>query len=66
MFCLQTLGFFIKDNIKKFLVTLALALPITSALIWIIKAGGEYFFIYAWLFTFGMSLVCILPTNLHF
>lgn len=55
----QTLGFFIKDNIKKFLVTLALALPITSALIWIIKAGGEYFFIYAWLFTFGMSLVLI-------
>ena len=57
LFTWQSLGFFIKDNIKKFLVTLVLALPITSALIWIIKAGGDYFFIYAWLFTFIMSLV---------
>ncbi len=53
----QTLGFFIKDKIKGLLVGLALGLPITALLLWIIKMGGEYFFIYAWLFTFVVSLV---------
>lgn len=55
----QTPGFFLKDQIKKFIVMSLILLPITAALIFIIKAGGDYFFIYAWLFTFGMSLVLI-------
>ena len=58
----QTLGFFIKDLIKKLLVTMALAMPITALLIYIIQVGGEYFFIYAWLFVFAMSLVSNLNT----
>ncbi|CAF0757507.1 unnamed protein product [Adineta steineri] len=52
----QTIGFFIKDNIKKLLVTLVLTLPIASLLIKIIQIGGDYFFIYAWLFITIMSL----------
>lgn len=52
----QTLGFFFKDTLKHLAVTLILALPITSALIYIIQAGGDYFFIYAWLFTLVVSL----------
>ena len=55
----QTLGFYFKDQVKKLAVTLALALPITALLIYIIKAGGDYFFVYAWLFVFIMSLVGI-------
>ena len=58
----QTLGFFIKDLIKKLLVTMALAMPITALLIYIIQVGGEYFFIYAWLFVFAMSLVSNVDT----
>jgi STE24 endopeptidase len=55
----QSLGFFFKDLVKKMLVMLALSIPITSLLIYIIKIGGDYFFIYAWLFIFIMSLVLV-------
>lgn len=54
---LQTPGFFLKDQVKKFAVMQVIIMPITAALIFIIKAGGSYFFIYAWLFTFVVSLV---------
>ncbi|XP_053563176.1 CAAX prenyl protease 1 homolog [Bombina bombina] len=55
----QTLGFFFKDAVKKFLVTQCILLPVTSLLLYIIKIGGDYFFIYAWLFTLIVSLVLV-------
>uniref|UniRef100_A0A2K5Q9I0 CAAX prenyl protease n=1 Tax=Cebus imitator TaxID=2715852 RepID=A0A2K5Q9I0_CEBIM len=55
----QTLGFFMKDAIKKFVVTQCILLPVSSLLLYIIKIGGDYFFIYAWLFTLAVSLVLV-------
>ncbi|KAE8624508.1 hypothetical protein XENTR_v10005971 [Xenopus tropicalis] len=55
----QTLGFFFKDAVKKFLVTQCILLPVASLLLYIIKMGGDYFFIYAWLFTLVVSLVLV-------
>uniref|UniRef100_A0A3Q2U188 CAAX prenyl protease n=1 Tax=Fundulus heteroclitus TaxID=8078 RepID=A0A3Q2U188_FUNHE len=55
----QTLGFFLKDAVKKFVVTQCILLPVTSLLLYIIKIGGDYFFIYAWLFTLIVSLVLV-------
>ncbi|XP_047128545.1 CAAX prenyl protease 1 homolog isoform X1 [Hydra vulgaris] len=55
----QTLGFYFKDLVKKLVVTTAISLPVTSILIWIIKWGGQYFFIYTWLFALGVSLFMI-------
>lgn len=55
----QTLGFFLKDAVKKFVVTQCILLPVTSLLLYIIKIGGDYFFIYAWLFTLAVSLVSV-------
>ncbi|KAM9320990.1 CAAX prenyl protease 1 homolog [Gastrophryne carolinensis] len=55
----QTLGFFFKDAIKKFFVTQCILLPVTSLLLYIIKIGGDYFFVYAWLFTLVVSLVLV-------
>ncbi|XP_029544604.1 CAAX prenyl protease 1 homolog [Oncorhynchus nerka] len=55
----QTLGFFLKDAVKKFIVTQCILLPVTSLLLYIIKIGGDFFFIYAWLFTLGVSLVLV-------
>ncbi|CAF0792174.1 unnamed protein product [Adineta ricciae] len=52
----QTRSFFIKDTIKKMLVTLFLTIPIFSLLLKIIQIGGDYFFIYAWAFIASMSL----------
>jgi STE24 endopeptidase len=55
----QTFGFFVKDNIKKYILTLGLSIPILSLLIYIISIGGDYFFIYAWLFTTCVSMFFI-------
>ncbi|KAF3819975.1 hypothetical protein GH733_015484, partial [Mirounga leonina] len=55
----QTLGFFMKDAVKKFIVTQCILLPVSSLLLYIIKIGGDYFFIYAWLFTLVVSLVLV-------
>ncbi|KAG9331042.1 hypothetical protein JZ751_020392 [Albula glossodonta] len=55
----QTIGFFLKDAVKKFIVTQCILLPVTSLLLYIIKIGGDYFFIYAWLFTLAVSLVLV-------
>ncbi|KAI0232186.1 CAAX prenyl protease [Lamellibrachia satsuma] len=53
----QTLGFFFKDKVKKLAVALAIALPVVALLIYIIKIGGDHFYIYAWLFMFVISLL---------
>ena len=45
-----------KDKIKKLLVGQAIGLPILSLLLYIIKAGGSFFFVYAWLFVLITSL----------
>ena len=55
----QTPGFFVKDTIKKFIVMQLIAMPLLALLIWIIKIGGPYFFVYAWLFTLAVSIVLI-------
>lgn len=46
----QTLGFFVKDKIKAFVVMNLIIIPLGCVTIFIIKAGGDYFFIYLWLF----------------
>ncbi|KAL9969581.1 hypothetical protein ACROYT_G021811 [Oculina patagonica] len=55
----QTIGFFFKDLAKKLVVMLVISLPLVSALLYIIKWGGQYFFVYAWLFTLIFTLVLV-------
>ncbi|XP_064405117.1 CAAX prenyl protease 1 homolog [Halichondria panicea] len=55
----QTIGFFVKDSIKKFLLQAVLNPSIMAGLIFIIKWGGEYFYLYAWVFVLIVSLVMI-------
>ncbi|XP_071498680.1 CAAX prenyl protease 1 homolog [Diadema antillarum] len=55
----QTLGFFVKDQLKKFVVMQAISLPILAGLLFIIRMGGQYFFIYAWAFTLVISVFLI-------
>ncbi|XP_026477082.1 CAAX prenyl protease 1 homolog [Ctenocephalides felis] len=60
----QTVGFFIKDHIKQFIVMQVIFLLISAACIAIVKSGGEYFFVWLWLFAFGTSIIfmTIYPT----
>ena len=53
----QTIGFFIKDRIKSLIVGLVIGLPIISVLLWVIDIGGQYFYIYAYGFTFIVSII---------
>nr|XP_058962488.1 CAAX prenyl protease 1 homolog [Pocillopora verrucosa] len=55
----QTLGFFFKDTVKKLAVMLVISLPLLAALLYIIKWGGEYFFIYTWIFTLIVTLALV-------
>lgn len=52
----ETPLFFAKDQLLKFIVSEAIAVPLLSAVIWIIKNGGDYFFLYLWLFLIAATL----------
>ncbi|KAL0102570.1 hypothetical protein PUN28_018100 [Cardiocondyla obscurior] len=56
----QTAMFFIKDEIKKFIVTQVITLPLASAIIWIVQHGGDSFFWYLWLLSVIVSLFLML------
>ncbi|XP_063226275.1 CAAX prenyl protease 1 homolog isoform X2 [Bacillus rossius redtenbacheri] len=47
----QTAAFFIKDKLKAFVVSQLIVLLLVLATLYIVKAGGDYFFIVLWLFT---------------
>lgn len=59
----QTVGFFIKDQIKAFVVTQVLMIPIICAIIYIVQYGGDHFFLWLWLFCgiVGLALMTIYP-----
>ncbi|XP_077276239.1 CAAX prenyl protease 1 homolog [Temnothorax americanus] len=52
----QTAMFFIKDEIKRFLVGQIISLPLLCGMIWIVQNGGDYFFWYLWLLSVVVSL----------
>ncbi|XP_018399124.1 PREDICTED: CAAX prenyl protease 1 homolog [Cyphomyrmex costatus] len=52
----QTTMFFIKDEIKKFVVGQILILPILNCVIWVVQNGGDYFFWYLWILFVVLSL----------
>ena len=56
---MQTVGFFIKDKLKAFVVGQVIMLPITSAIVYIVKIGGDYFFIYLWVFAMVMTFLLL-------
>lgn len=53
----QTPWFFVKDQIKGIIVGQLIMLPISSAIIYIVQRGGDYFFVWLWLFTGLVTLV---------
>ena len=52
----QTLGLFFSDKLKTMLLTFVIGGPFVSLLLYIIKAGGEYFYLYVWGFMFVFSV----------
>jgi len=56
----QTVKFFIKDKLKAFALLCLLVPPILAGLVAVIQWGGEYFYIYAWIFIFIISLIWVM------
>ena len=52
----MTLGFYFKDSLKKIVVSQLISSILVTPLIYLIKWGGDYFFIYAWAFTFAFTM----------
>jgi hypothetical protein len=62
-FCfLKTPGFFIKDTIKKYILGILISLPLVAAVIFIVQSGGDYFFLYLWIF---VTLVIVLLMTVY-
>lgn len=55
----MTLGFFLIDMLKKTAVSEAISMPLMALIIYIVKVGGDYFFVYAWLIVFVISMVLL-------
>lgn len=55
----QTIGFFIKDQIKSLVLSLVITLPIVSIAIYIIMLGGNMFVVWLWLFTTVATLLLL-------
>ncbi|GAB0087905.1 CAAX prenyl protease [Sergentomyia squamirostris] len=53
----QTPGFFIKDQIKGIIVASVISLPIVAAVVAIVQSGGDYFFVWLWVFTSCVTLL---------
>lgn len=52
----QTPMFFAKDQVKKFIVSQTVQAPILAGVIKIVLWGGDYFFVYLWVFAVVMTL----------
>ena len=52
----QTAGFFVKDQIKKFILSQVITMPLIAAVIKIVYWGGDFFFVYLWAFVVGFTL----------
>ncbi|KAI1287310.1 CAAX prenyl protease 1 -like protein [Halotydeus destructor] len=52
----QTLGFYFKDKVKKFVISQLITSPILAAALYIIQWGGTYFFLYLWVFCFVVTI----------
>jgi STE24 endopeptidase len=53
----QTLSLFFTDKIKSLLLTCLIGGPFVALLLYIIRVGGEYFYLYVWAFMFVFSAV---------
>jgi STE24 endopeptidase len=54
-----TPSFYVVDKIKKFAVSQTITCLVVSAVVYIIRAGGQFFFFYLWVFVFFVTIALI-------
>lgn len=55
----MTVGFFFKDTLKKMVVSEAISMPLIATIIYVVKVGGEYFYVYVWFVVFVISMILL-------
>lgn len=55
----QTAAFFAIDQLKSLALSISITLPIASAVIYIVQIGGQYFFVWLWLFVGVVTLLFV-------
>lgn len=55
----QTLALFFTDLLKTTVLSVVLGAPVTAMFVWIIKWGGEHFYLYVWAFVFAFQMLAI-------
>jgi len=60
----MTLGLFFSDLLKQTLLGIAIGAPVVAAVLWLMGAMGQYWWLYVWLFWSGFNLLImfIYPT----
>lgn len=53
----MTLGLFISDLLKQTLLGIAIGAPVIAAVLWLMGAMGQYWWLYVWLFWSGFNLL---------
>lgn len=53
----MTLGLFITDLLKQSLLGIAIGAPVIAAVLWLMGAMGQYWWLYVWLFWSGFNLL---------
>lgn len=59
----QTLGLFFTDQLKTLALTCVIGGPFVATMLYIIKKGGEYFYLYVWAFfcVFSILMMTLIP-----
>ena len=55
----QTLGLYFLDMLKGWILIILIGTPLLCLFLWLIKWGGEYFYIYVWFFLLLVQLIAI-------
>lgn len=60
----MTLGLFVTDLLKQTLLGIAIGAPVIAAVLWLMGAMGQYWWLYAWLFwsCFNLLIMFVYPT----
>ncbi|NTV70542.1 MAG: M48 family metallopeptidase [Azonexaceae bacterium] len=53
----MTLGLFVTDLLKQTLLGIAIGAPVIAAVLWLMGAMGQYWWLYVWLFWSGFNLL---------
>lgn len=53
----QTFGLFLSDLVKSLFLSAVIGLPLIAGFLWVVRATGEQFYLYVWLFLVAVQFI---------